>query len=99
MTGYEEEYYHNIRKATNELESIAESLEAINKTLDKLLQCFLPPKIVINEMSDVERLQNSHTISTTLPICPHCGSSNIQYMYGTITPFNYTNGLQTMSSH
>ena len=32
-------------------------------------------------------------------ICPKCYSNNVQCMYGTTTVYNYTNNLQTMSSH
>ena len=79
-TRYEEQMYNDIHRIAIALEKIAKLLE--------------PPHIVINEMSEkekekcLEKLQNSYTLSSTLPICPHCGSSNVQYMYGTTTIFN-----------
>ena len=101
MIRYEEEYYHNIRRLTNNIESIAESLEAINKTLEKLTKVLESEKEVVSVCYDkgigdyLKKISGEYNSTT----CPYCGSTNVQYMYGTITPFNYTNNLQTMSSH
>ena len=32
-------------------------------------------------------------------MCPHCGSLNTQYMYGTATVYDYTKGGQSLTSH